>query len=198
MKSPFSRRPVHAWASAALLVLVGCGGPKEAEDPHVIQSAGLTNEPAAAPVLETVDTPLTELERAKVVEAVDAGLGRFLQQVELEASLKAGKFEGFRIVRFVDPGAWRGVGLLVGDVVTSVNDMPIERPEQAHAVFVSLRTAPALEVAYLRADQPMRLSLPIVGSAPPAPAAAKTGAAPDAEPAAPVPAPAPDAKKRAP
>lgn len=152
-------------------MLAGCGHPKEAEDPHVIESAGLPDTEAQAPPLESVDTPLTELERAKVVAAVDDGLGQFLQQVELEASLKEGRFEGFRIVRFAVAEDWRGVGLLVGDVVTSINDLPIERPEQAHAAFVALRTAPALEVAYLRAGRPMRLSLPIVGPAPSAPPA---------------------------
>lgn len=150
-----------------LLGAIACGHPKEAEDPHVVESAGLDETPAPAPVVESVDTPLTELQRAQVVKVVDDGLGKFLQGVELDASLNAGKFEGFRIVRFTVPEDWRGVGLLVGDVVTSINDLPIERPEQAHAAFVGLRTAPALEVSYLRGGKPMRLSLPIVGATPP-------------------------------
>lgn len=122
--------------------------------------------PDSAPVLESVDMPLTELTRDEVTQVVEAGLGRFLQTVELEESLKDGQFEGFRIVRFHRPEQWRGVGLLVGDVVTRINDAPIERPEQAYAVFVSLKTASALEVAYLRDGRPMRLSLPIVGPSP--------------------------------
>jgi hypothetical protein len=167
-----------------LLGLGGCGRTKEAEDPHVVESAGLTETAVAAPALESVDTPLTELERAKVVRTIDDGLGKFLQGIELEASLKDGHFEGFRIVRFAVPEDWRGVGLLVGDVIVSINDLPIERPEQAHAAFVSLRTAPALEVAYLRVGQPMRLSLPIVGEAPPAKPPAAAPAAPSASPTA--------------
>jgi hypothetical protein len=166
--------------AVGLLAVAGCGRPKEAEDPHVVESAGLPDADTKAPVLESVDTPLTELERAKVVKAVDEGLGHFLQGVELEASLKDGRFEGFRIVRFAVPEDWRGVGILVGDVITSINDLPIERPEQAHAAFVALRTAPALEVGYLRAGSPMRLSLPIVGSAPSA-AARAPAPAPAAE-----------------
>jgi hypothetical protein len=171
----------------SVLGLGGCGQPKQAEDPHVIESAGTIPPDSSAPVLESVDTPLTSLERASVARTVDAGFSAFLQRVEVEDSLKDGRFEGFRIVRFTVPEDWRGVGLLVGDVVTSVNDQPIERPEQAYAVFVSLRSAKVLEVSYLRAGKPMRLSLPIVGEAPPpkAPAAAVAPASdpPAAKPA---------------
>lgn len=192
-------------AGFCLLGLLACGHPKEAEDPHVVESAGLQETPAPAPVIESVDTPITELSRARVVKVVDEGLGKFLQTVELDASLNAGKFEGFRIVRFTVPEDWRGVGLLVGDVVTSINDLPIERPEQAHAAFVGLRTAPALEVSYLRAGKPMRLSLPIVGVAPaqaakPAPAEPPSPAT-NGDSAVPVrdeKAPSGDKKKRAP
>jgi hypothetical protein len=184
-----------ALLSLSLLGVAGCGGRKEAEDPHVVESAGLPETESQAAVLESVDTPLTELERAKVVATIDDGLGQFLQKVELEASMNEGRFEGFRIVSFAVPEDWRGVGLLVGDVVTSINDLPIERPEQAHAAFVALRAAPALEVGYLRAGQPMRLSLPIVGPAPPPPAADPPAATPATETK---PSPAPSSKKKAP
>jgi len=168
--TPWPRRPTVALSlGLSLLGISACGHPKQAEDPHVVESAGLEQAEVTAPVLESVDTPITELERAKVAATIDDGFGAFLQRVEVEASLKEGRFEGFRIVRFAAPEDWRGVGLLVGDVITSINDQPIERPEQAHAVFVSLRTAKALEVSYLRVGKPMRLSLPIVGELPPEP-----------------------------
>src|SRR5690606_13610443 len=66
-----------------LLGALGCGRTKEAEDPTVVHSAGLSDAPAPAPVIESVDTPLTELQRAQVVKAIDDGLGKFLQTVEL-------------------------------------------------------------------------------------------------------------------
>jgi len=181
---PTLRRVSH-WAllGGGLSCAVACGHPKEAEDPHVVESGGLTPTEQPAPVVESVDTPLTELERAKVVKVIDDGLGTFLQGVELEASLVDGKFEGFRIVSFRVPADWRGVGLMVGDVVTSINDLPIERPEQAHAAFVSLRTAKALEIAYLRGGKPMRISFPIVGEAPPATEAPSPDGAAAEEPA---------------
>ena len=67
--------------------------------------------------------------------------------------------------------------LKVGDVVKKVNEQPIERPEQAYAVFASLKTASNLDVSYERDGKPMRLSLPIVDKGtPPAPSAAPAAA----------------------
>ena len=145
-------------------LLAGCGGSR-AQEPDVVVKPPEMSATAPA-VVESVHQPLTQLERSDVSETVEAGLGRFLQEVELEESLDEGKFEGFRIVRFRDPKQWVGVGLHVGDIIVSINDSPIERPEQAYAVFVSLKSADALEVSYLRDGQAMRLSLPIVGDAP--------------------------------
>jgi hypothetical protein len=148
---------------------------------------------------ESVDVPLTQLERADVVATVDAGLGAFLQEVEVRASMVDGAFQGFEIVRFDKPDRWRGVGLLPGDVIVRINDQPIERPEQAYAAFAALKSAPALEVSYLRQDRAMRLSLPIVGEAPSAPAPASAPASASATPSSPAPkAPASDAKSTAP
>lgn len=112
---------------------------------------------------ETVVAPITELSRAEVRATVDAGLGKFFQKVELEGVVESGEFRGFRILRFTEPAEWRGVGLLAGDVVQRINGQSIERPEQAFAVFASLKTAPSLDVTYSRGGKAMQLSLPIVG-----------------------------------
>ena len=114
--------------------------------------------------MESVSTPITHLDREDVIAAVDAGLGRFLQKIEMEASLtERGEFTGFRIVRVVDAEAFQGLGIGPGDVVTSINQHPIERPTEAYEAFISLRTADTLDIDYLRGGRPMRLSLPIIG-----------------------------------
>lgn len=162
-------------ASGAFVLLVGCGGnQREAEAPRLSENAQVIDSPG-----ETVAMPLTDLDKNEVAQTVDAGLGRFLQKVEIEADVREGKFQGFRIVRFTQPEEWRGVGLQVGDVVKKVNEQPIERPEQAYAVFASLKTASNLDVSYERDGKPMRLSLPIVDKGPPpAPSAAPAAATP--------------------
>lgn len=155
------------WMALPLALSTACAR-KEAEEPRVLLDTH--SSPALPAVEESVDVPLTELSRKDVVETVDAGLGTFLQQVEVEAVVDEGVFHGFRIVRFREPARWSGVGLLPGDVILRVNGAAIERPDQAHQVFSSLKTAAALELDYERGGQAMRLALPIVGEAAPAPA----------------------------
>lgn len=142
-------------------VVVACSGTQEPRAPRVFAEDQYRDNPDKAPI-ETVDMPLTRLSRSRVNQVVDEGLGRFLQEVTVESSLQEGRFQGFRIVGFRDPEAWRGTGLMPGDVILAINDMPIERPEQAYAAFASLKTADRLEVAYVRDGTEMRLSLPIV------------------------------------
>lgn len=145
-----------------------CGGSRlEAEAGSGFSDAGgLSAQETNLAPMESVSAPITQIERTEVVAAVDAGLGRFLQKFEMEPSLtERGEFSGFRIVRVLDAGTFQGLGIGPGDVVTSINQRPIERPTEAYEVFVSLKTAETLDVDYLRGGRPMRLSLPIVGEA---------------------------------
>ncbi len=115
---------------------------------------------AAAPAPPSAIPPgARALARADVHAAVARGLGAFLQHVDLDSQpvMAAGKFHGFRIAAFRDAAFWKGVDLRPGDVVTSVNGFPIERPEQAQAAFDSLDVASELRVVYERDGQPREL-----------------------------------------
>jgi type II secretory pathway component PulC len=85
-----------------------------------------------------------------------------LSHLQIEPALAAGKFRGWRVVglRAGDP-LWQGTDLAPGDVVTAVNDRPVERPEQAFAVFQSLAVAKELRVAYERHNVRRELVYPI-------------------------------------
>jgi S1-C subfamily serine protease len=120
--------------------------------------------------------PITAFQRADVERVIDAGLGRFLTHVTLEPRLSAGRFAGWSIVALEPPQAWSGIDLRPGDVVTKVNGMAIEREMEAFDAFQAVRQAPALEVSYLRQDQPRRLRIEIVGT--PSPALPKAPPAP--------------------
>ena len=72
--------------------------------------------------------------------------------------MRDGKFHGFRI-RSIDP-KW-GVDLRPGDVVTRVNGMPIEHPEEADAALRSLHQATMLKVDFEREGKARSLELPI-------------------------------------
>jgi hypothetical protein len=101
--------------------------------------------------------------RADLVPVLDRGLGRYLQNVEMEPAFHQGAFVGFRILSFF-PGDldYASIDLRPGDTVTSVNGRPIERPEQAVAVWEALRTASNLVVHYRRGDAEHALHFRIV------------------------------------
>jgi len=139
-----------------LLVLLALGCQRGPEYPDMDEPMEIAPQPATA-VRETTREPRT-LYRDEVSQVVDAGLGYFLQHVEVDAALEHGSFQGFRILSLAPPDYWHGVDLKPGDVVTLVNGMTIERPFEAHEAFSSLKTADELVVTYLRAGQPRQLS----------------------------------------
>ncbi len=137
--------------------------------------------PAAAPPVVAQGS----LKRADVERVVDAGLGRFLEHVALEPKLAQGKFVGWTIVDLSPRELFQGIDVQRGDVVSRVNGMAIEREMEAFDAFQAVRQAPALEVTYLRQNQPHTLRLTIIGpaspslpKAPPAPASAAAPASP--------------------
>ena len=103
------------------------------------------------------------ISRHELVPVLDDGLGQYLRNVETEPAFHRGAFVGFRIVSLF-PGelAYASIDLRPGDVVTRVNGQPIERPEQAVAVWEALRTASDLVVNYRRGDQEYALHFRIV------------------------------------
>ena len=153
-----SASAVRRVAAAGLCTwLAGCGSEyPESEYPKAPPPGVNVSEADVAPA------PPGTLWRSDVNEALDAGLGRFLQRVELAPQVLEGKFVGFRIVELRPPSWWQGVDLYPGDVVTRVNDMPIEQPTEAHAAFESLRNADKLRVKYLRDDKERELIYSIV------------------------------------
>jgi hypothetical protein len=138
---------VPLWAVLA----AGCGGADPSPPAGTPSRVPARKGPPAPP-------PGT-LWRHDVVAAVDRGLGWFLRyHVQVEGLGAGGKFVGWRIENLGPPEFWQGVELRRGDIVTSVNGQPIERPAQAYAVFESLKKADRLTVAYLRGGEERELS----------------------------------------
>ena len=101
--------------------------------------------------------------RSDLIPVLDEGLGRYLQNVEAEPSFHQGVFVGFRIVSLF-PGelTYASLDLRPGDTVTRVNGRSIERPEQAVAIWESLRAASDLVVHYERDGEEHALHFRIV------------------------------------
>jgi S1-C subfamily serine protease len=140
--------------SIAVLALACGGGQPEPASPSNSTSVSSGSPPDLAA------KPITSLKRSQVRFAIGRGVGAFLQNVTLDENpaFKEGKFYGWRI-RSVN-AEW-GLDFRPGDVVTRVNGMGLEKPDDADAALRSLDKAPALRVEYERDGKSMKLELPI-------------------------------------
>jgi type II secretory pathway component PulC len=153
---------VFAMRALALLLLASaCGGGSSSSATTDTTASAPENEPAA----ETYASPTTEgaIARAELLPVLDAGFGRFLQGVQTEPHLEGDRFVGFRITRmYPDDPRFSSLELQPGDTVVRVNASPIERPEQALAVWNGLRVASELVIEYRRGEEARELRFAIV------------------------------------
>jgi hypothetical protein len=140
------------------VVLLACGG-GPTDGPEYPKAPPKAAEPVA---IKEARPPAGSVWRDELIDTLNAGLGAFLQHVEVEASLEEGRFRGFRILQLIPPGYWEGVDLEPGDVLVSVNGMPVERETEAYAAFEALRSAKEIRVAVLRAGAPHETLVSIV------------------------------------
>jgi type II secretory pathway component PulC len=129
--------------------------------PPPAKSAADSPGPTKSATRDGAPVPVTALKRAEVKATIAQGLGVFLQNVTVDdwPVMHDGKFHGFKI-KTINPD-W-GVDLRPGDVVTKVNGIVPERPEEADAALRSLDRAPSLKVEFERDGKPRTLELPIV------------------------------------
>lgn len=161
---PFSSRLTGASVWLLLCVAACSGGQKEPKTSLALSAEDDPTEQLAAPPIETVQAPITHVERAKVDEAVAGGVGRFIQAFDMIEELdEYDRFVGWKIGKIHDRNRFEGLGIGTGDVITSINGLPLERPAHAYEALMSLKTAQSIDVEYLRGGRVMRLSLPIVG-----------------------------------
>lgn len=140
------------------LASVACGG--ETPPAKSAESAAPTPEAAPTTTAAAVPPKTTSLRRSAVKAGIARGLGYFLQNVTVEdyPVMHGNKFYGFKVKAI---SAELGVDIQPGDVVTRVNGMSIEHPEDADAAMRTLEKASALKVDFERDGKPRTLSLPI-------------------------------------
>ena len=146
-------------ASLVLLgMLVGCGAVPEAPAvaPKPVAKAPVAATPVAA------RAPQGALYREDVNALLARGFPEFLQHVDVEPRLVDGQFRGWSIVQLSPSDFWSGVDLKPGDIVTRVNDLPIERETEAFEAFESLKKSDALRVAFQRDGQSRLLEYKII------------------------------------
>jgi hypothetical protein len=138
---------------ALLLTLGGCGGSTTPAETAAVP-APVVEAPAEPPQPRRAGT----ITRAELLPVLEGGLGRFLGGVGTEPQVESGRFVGWRITHFFpeDP-RFTDIALRPGDVVTSVNAQPIERPEQAFRVWDGLRVASELVVDFTHEGEPQQM-----------------------------------------
>ncbi len=167
------------WRVAAVLVLIGCAPAirpdypliPDDDDPSAIggeraeRSRSIrARERTAADVYARKSrepAPPSEsgiVRRADLNAVLDAGIGRFLARVEVEAMLVNDRFQGWRIVRFYA----EGIDLLPGDVVVAVNGHRCERPDDLGDLWESLRFSKEIVVELLRGEARRELHFRVV------------------------------------
>lgn len=143
---------------AAVLFLSACGAESK-PTPNTASSPPVAKVKSAEK--PTPSKPVTSLKRADVKETIARGLGAFLQNVTVDdwPVMQEGKFHGFKI-QTINP-EW-AVDLKPGDVVTRVNGIVPEHPEEADAALQSLEKSGTLKVDFERDGKAKTLELPIV------------------------------------
>ncbi len=159
-----------------LLVFGGCAGPKaESPPPHEVEAPAESATPADSPAPPEAAPPPAAaaaatapaatgggITRRELLSVLDQSPGAFLQHVDVTPRFGGGRFIGWRVVSFF-PGDARfaAVDLQAGDVVHTINGLPVEKPEQLMVVWQALRSATALEVALERNGVARTLRWPI-------------------------------------
>jgi hypothetical protein len=163
------RRGVGLVALAALAVLSGCAARRAADvSPDEINWSEATRVPTAPPAepAEAEDTAPAALTHQVLADASARGLGHFLAEVDVSPVVEGGRFVGFRLNSARYLRRWRraGADLRPGDVITRVNDQPIDRPERAVGCLAALRDATELRVDLLRRGDPVRVRVAVAAA----------------------------------
>jgi len=137
-----------------LLVLAGC-------------SAAETREPIAPVIVE--DEPdqerTYEISRREYEEVLKQGLQKVMRWYFVKPHYVKSAFVGFGVQEVVKEELKKGP-LRPGDIILTVNDLPIERPEHAMAVWRGLWSRKRLKLSLLRKGRKVVLEIPIVESQP--------------------------------
>ena len=143
-----------------LMILVGCGSPARPEAPVSAKGDREDLEPTLVDAIEIPRTRTGDIARAELIQHLDAGVGAFLTTLEVRAHAPDGRFAGWEVRRFSNE--W--VDLVPGDIIHSVNGMPIETPTQVQTLWKTLRTAPVIVVSGTRQGQPLELRFEVQGA----------------------------------
>jgi hypothetical protein len=148
----------------ALVSAVGCSGPTEPTFPEEAALAPPPSNEKTEPVEgeATSKLPPDTIARVDLDRALVSGPAWLFQRVQIEEVLQKNKFVGWRITSM--PPAWDRVGLQPGDVVTKINDLAFERPDELWTIWTGLADASTLRLAIERNGVPANVDVKIDGA----------------------------------
>lgn len=148
--------PIHFILLCAVLG-GACGGPTSTSSqprPGPSQSSTKTDASVVAPVAKVV--PPGSVSRTEVDAVLKEGPQAFISRLRVRATFRGGRFFGWKLLSYRGPGP-----LLRGDIVCSINHLPIERPDEFMKVWADLASARELTVDLYRKGAPLTLRYPI-------------------------------------
>lgn len=156
-------RTVLLALALALLPALGAG----CAEPEGVQPATAAKpiaQPAAGPGAGAVPINAAapgHLARGDVERVLRQGPPWLLRRVVPEEVIREGKFVGWRLLSL--PEDWK-VDLKNGDIVTKVNGLSIERPDDLWSAWMQMQSAVELRVAIEREGKARELVMPIDGA----------------------------------
>lgn len=149
------------------LALAACGPrvdprtPFDREDPRAAAEPAPTAVPSE-PVAAAAPLRTGEIDRARLTAVLDQGPARMLGALEVAAETRDGRFVGWRLVRFLPgAGALTGLDLIPGDVLVTVNQRSLSKPDDLSALWTELYAADAIVAEVRRGDALLTLRFAI-------------------------------------
>lgn len=115
--------------------------------------------PAAAGPREDPATPARAMERREMERRLGQEVPRILAETTLVPVTDSGQVAGFTLTRIPEGTLLTDAGLRAGDVLTSINDVPIDSLATLIGLWPRLQSESDLRAVVLRNGQPVVLSV---------------------------------------
>ena len=160
IKGILRKSVTFAYQGKTFELTVGEENPKEVNEGESRASRIASNLTNASGIEKTGDTLKVSRELKDSLSSGE-GLNKILMQAATIPYVENGKLIGFRILE-IDPGSIFDIaGFQNGDVITHINEQPINDAGLAIRALGSLKTASTASFSYLRGSTPMNLTIQI-------------------------------------
>lgn len=144
------------WGLLFISSVIACSGAQDRS------STGEPSDDSASqpPLQPDVESMTGALDRQSLLDVLGRSAGDFLRLVEIEHEADGGRFVGWRIASMPSTApTWLDVR--VGDVVTAVNGMGVERPEDAQQIWEILQVSSEIRIDLTRDGERRSVRIPV-------------------------------------